>query len=247
MEGFGKTSIGCYFAKPIFLMSDGETGLETLIDNGLVPDTPHFPPITTWEEKTDALDFLLNGEHSYGTLVLDTQSGFERICHEYICRKNYKGDWSGSGFMSFREGYETSLPEWANFLAELDAIRERRKMAILGLCHVKISPFKNPEGSDYDRYTPAMHDKTWSLTHKWADAVFFGNYHTVVEDGTRKDGKAKKGKGKGGRERVLYVERTAAFDAKNRNGLTEAIDMGNSGQEAFNNLRDAIKAGKKVN
>ena len=56
-------------------------------------------------------------------------------------------------------------------------------MGILALCHSKIAPFKNPEGPDYDRFTPDLHAKTWGLTHKWADYVLFLNFETHVDAG----------------------------------------------------------------
>src|SRR4051812_31251234 len=39
-EGTGKTTLGAMFPKPVFLMTRGETGLETLIDAGRVAETP---------------------------------------------------------------------------------------------------------------------------------------------------------------------------------------------------------------
>ena len=239
VDGFGKTSFGASAPKPIFLMSDGETGLETLIDNDQLDETPHLPPITTWEAKDAAIDFLLNEDHGCKTLVLDTHNGFEALCHDYICRTQYGGKWGSDGFLSYMQGYSHSLPEWSKFLGELDTVREKRNMGVIGLCHVKISPFKNPSGPDYDRYTAAMHDKTWELTKRWYDMILFGNFHTVVDGGNDK-----KGKGKGGRDRVLYTVRTAAYDAKHRHGLPEEIEMGNSGKEAWANFVAALKQGR---
>lgn len=51
-------------------------------------------------------------------------------------------------------------------------------MTIFALCHTKVKPFKNPLGPHYDRFQPDMHEKTWGLSHKWADAVLFGNFES---------------------------------------------------------------------
>jgi hypothetical protein len=112
-------------------------------------------------------------------------------------------------------------------------------MGVLALCHSKIAPFKNPEGPDYDRFTPDLHPKTWGLTHRWADYVLFLNFETHVDAG-----RSPRPKGKGGTRRVLYTARTAAFDAKNRHGLPEQIDGGNSAAEAWANLAAAMKAAR---
>lgn len=238
VEGIGKTSIACYAPKPIFLMAEGETGLETLIDSGRVPQTPHFPELHCWEDTFSALDQLLTAKHEYKTLVLDTLNGFERLCHEYTCKTMYGGKWGKDGFTSYQQGYDTALAFWREFLAKLDELRRKCGMLVLALTHVKVSPFRNPEGADYDRYQPDLHHKTWSLCHKWADMVLFANYYTVVdEDGPR-------AKAAGGKIRRLWTERTAAYDAKNRHGLPEYISMGTSGQEAWDNLVTAIKTAK---
>ena len=126
-------------------------------------------------------------------------------------------------------------------LGQLDRLRTERKMTVLLLCHTRVRPFRNPEGPDYDRYQPDVHEKTWGLSHKWADCVLFGNFETTVQV-DKAD--AKKGKGTGGACRLMYTERHAAYDAKNRLGLAPEIEMGSSPAEAWANFLGAIKAGR---
>ena len=57
-EGTGKTSLGCAAPRPVFLMTRGETGLETLIDAGRVPETAHFPEIESWPDLLAAVEAL---------------------------------------------------------------------------------------------------------------------------------------------------------------------------------------------
>lgn len=222
------------FPKPIFIQTRGETGLETLIANGRLPEVPHFPEVQTWNEMRSAITALIDTQHDYKTLVVDTSNGAERLCHEYVCLTQCKNDWNN--FLAYGRGYEAALPEWIMLLSTLDKLREQKKMCILLLCHTQIKRFKNPEGDDFNRYSPDMNDKTWGATHKWADVVLFGNFHTVVDD---------KGKAAGGTQRVLCCTRTAAYDAKNRVGLPDVIDMGNSPQEGFRALAAALVAGKQ--
>lgn len=243
VEGWGKTSFGAQTPKPIFLETKGETGLETLIDHGQLPETPHFPVCNSWEALLGAIETLTEENHEYRTLVGDTLNGAERLCHEFVCNRDFNGDWTDKGFMGYMRGFEISLSEWRRLLNALDTLRERRRMSILWLCHTRVKPFKNPEGADYDRYQPDMHEKTWGLTHKWADVVLFGNFEITITTGS---GSAKKEKGKasGGQQRMMYTERHAAYDAKNRLGLTSEIEMGSSAAEAWANFMTAVKAGR---
>lgn len=238
VEGIGKTSFAANAPKPIFIMARGETGLETLIDCGALGDVPHFPEVHTWQDVLGAIEQLTEGEHDYKTLVIDTLNGLERLCHEFVCRRDYKGDWGKQGFTSYMQGFEVSLADWRELLNVLDRLREKKRMSIICLCHTQVRTFKNPEGMDYDRYTPAVHDKTWGLTHRWADFVLFANFYVEVT----KDGA--KGKAQDAQARVLYTQRHAAYDAKRRANLPDDIDMGSTGQEAWNNFISAMKASK---
>ncbi len=241
VEGWGKTSFGAQTPKPIFIQTRGETGLETLIDAKQLPETPHFPEVQDWNSLLGAIDVLITEPHDYRTLITDTVNGGERLCHEHVCQRDFAGDWTDRGFMGYQRGFEVALADWREFLGKLDRLRVERRMAIMMLCHTKVATFKNPEGPDYDRYQPDCNPKTWALTHKWADVVLFGNFEVIVQ--TDKAG-AKKGKGSGGQQRMLYTERHASYDAKNRLGLPEEVDMGNSAAEAWANFIQAIKTGR---
>lgn len=241
-EGWGKTSFGAQTPKPIFIQTKGETGLDTLIANRQLPEIPHFPEIQSWEELKEAIRFLSADEHPFRTLVIDTINGAERLCYEYICQRDFGGDWGDRGFGGYQRGYEVSMAEWRMFLNDLDDLRRAKKMTIFFLVHTKVKTFKNPEGADFDRWAPDMQDKCWGLTHKWLDAVLFGNFETVVK--SEKNDSSKKGKAASTSARMLYTEQRPAFDAKNRMGLPEEIEMGDSPAEAWSNFSAALKSGR---
>lgn len=249
VEGFGKTSFGANTIRPIFIQTKGETGLDTLIDSGVIAETPHFPgACQTWDELRGCIETLLVDPHEFRTLVIDTVNGCERLCHEDVCRREFDGEWGDKGFGGYQRGAEVSLAPWLELLADLDKLRIVRKMTILGLAHTKVENFKNPEGPDFDRYQPDMNKKTWGLTHKWADVVLFGNFETTMTAvKTDKKTGASKGKGMGGQHRILYTERHAAYDAKNRLNLPPEIDMGENAAEAWTSFITAVKAGRLIN
>ena len=243
VEKIGKTSFAAFTPKPIFLETRGETGLETLIDSGRLQPTPHLPECQTWSDVMGAVEMLREEEHDFRTLVVDTGNGAERLCHEEVCRRDFNNDFGERGFTGYMRGYEIALADWRMFLSALDALRAERKMSIVLLCHTRVKTFKNPEGADYDRYAPDMHEKTWGLTHKWADMVGFMNFEIVVNEADPK----KKGKARGGQARILYTERHAAYDAGNRFGLPAEIELGDTPQQAFANFMAALKTAKEGN
>lgn len=242
VPGIGKTSFAAAVPGVVFLVDPNEQGINSLKESGLVPATlPVLPPPRSFSETLDALDALRTEAHDFKCLALDALGGFERLCHESVCQRDYSGDWGKGGFGSYQQGYDTSLADLRLFINAFDALRDERKMSILLLGHAKVSPFKNPSGPDYDRYNIDVHHKTWALMSKWADIVLFANYEVAFN---KNEQDAKKAKAKGGKTRVLYTEHDAAWDAKNRHGLPEEIEMGVSGSEAWSNFVNAMKAGR---
>ena len=234
---------------PVFLMTKNETGLITLIENGQVPPTPwiRFPrpkdtfsnEAETWTEALDALRALLTEDHPYKTLVLDTMNGLERLCHEYVCTNSYKGDWGEKGFLGFQRGYDTALQDWRTLLNSLDRIRDDRDMNVFALCHTSVKTQTNPLGPDWDRFVPAVHKKTWDLTHGWSDMCLFGQFEVEVD--TQQSKSKAKGKGRGGSTRLLHTTYSAAWDAKNRHGLPEEIEVSStSSKDAFEDFTTAL-------
>jgi hypothetical protein len=244
VEGFGKTTLGAHFPKPIFFQSKGETGLETLIDNRRLGDVPHFPESQEWSELLSGLTALDREAHDFKTVVVDTINGAERMCQEHVCARDFNNNWIEFG--AYGKGPEVALADWRVLLNKLDALRDKG-MGVVLLCHTRVKGFKNPTGADYDRYQPDMGDKAWGLTHKWADVVLFGNFETLVvgKNNSVVADSSKKGKGMGGKQRVLYTVRDAAYDAKNRLGLPQEIALPDSPAEAWTAFSSAVKHAKE--
>jgi len=229
VEGWGKTSLVAHAPEAAILMASGETGYETLSGAGLVPSIP-AARIAKWSELLDTLESLIEDHAGIQTLALDAMGGFERLCHEHVCIKEFGGEWGERGFNSYQKGYEQSVTHWLGMLAKLDRLWDAG-ITIVILSHCRIKTFKNPLGPDYDRYVSDTHDKTWAATAKWADAILFGNFLWVVD---------KKGKGIGGTDRVMYTERRDSFDAKNRYGMSEILEIPADPSQMWSTLQNAI-------
>lgn len=226
VEGWGKTSFGANAPAPAILMARGETGYQTLLNHGRAPAVP-AALIDTWDGLLGLLDQLAADPGDRKSLVLDALGGFERLCHEFVCQRDFKGDWGEKGFGAFQRGADTAVTEWLGLLNRLDAIHQKG-VGIYLLSHTQVFTFKNPMGADFDRYEAACHKKTWAVTHKWADEVLFCSYRTITDEK-----RGQKAKGIGGVERVAFTERRDAFDAKNRSGMPAEIDIPDDPVAAF--------------
>lgn len=226
VEGWGKTSFAAFGPKAAMLMARGETGYPTLLKAGLVPSIPAVE-LATWADTLDQVDFMIQNPGQYETVAMDALGGFERLCHEHVCARDFENDWGDRGFQSYMRGYDISVSEWLLLLQRLDRLRNTGCKIVL-LSHAKVKTFKNADGPDYDRNSADCHDKTWAATAKWADDIFFGTFQTLVLDTKGKIATAEtKGRKKavGGDERIIYTQRRASYDAKNRWGMPPEIVM----------------------
>jgi hypothetical protein len=236
VEGVGKTSLVSYSSKPFFVMCAGETGLLTLIDNGLVPDTAHCDPFSSWLDLMEFLKWVALGNlPDNRSIVIDSVGTAQNLMIDYLIETECKG--SRARFSDYGHGVKISTPVWREFLAVLDQIN-RTGIQVWLIGHTSVSNFKNPEGSDYQRYTLQLIDAIAELTKQWADNIFFLNYFTEAE----------KGKGASNGDRYLYAIRTPAFDAKNRCGLktVSGYRLSDNPAAAWGDLVNAIKSAKSA-
>jgi hypothetical protein len=242
VEGFGKTTAGANAPSPLIVMAAGETGYETLVGANLVPSVD-AARVASWGDLIALLDAIADSDTGHRTIVLDAMGGIERLCHEHVCKREFGGDWGEKGFASYGKGYDQSLPEWLSMLVRLDRIRDVRGATILMLSHAKVRTHKNPMGADFDRYVADCHEKTtWAATARWADAVLFGTFRTIVEE---KRGKA--AKGIGGTERVIYTEQRDAFAAKNRYGMPSELEIPDDPSALWPTIWNSVTNGATTN
>jgi len=221
VEGWGKSTVGAYAPSPAFIMAGNEKGYRTLLNAGRVPNVPAKSTMA-WAEMLDLISGIAESPGSIRTVCIDSLGTAERLCHEHVCLTEFRGEWGDKGFANFQKGYDVSVSHWLKLLVALDKLRENHGIDVIFTAHTKIKQFKNPEGADFDRFVADCHDKTWGATARWADACLFGKYLTVIDK--EKQGK---GKGVGGSERLVYTERRDTWDAKNRYGMPECIDIPN--------------------
>ena len=235
-EKWGKTSWAAHAPKPLFLMTQGETGLLDLISCGQVRPTAHLPKdFQSWPDLLNAVRAVEREPHDYQTLVIDTANGAERLLSDHILDVEFKGQQTGKGgYNSYAAGDLACIPHWQGFLRQLDAVRVRRKMSIILLAHSKVKSVNNPEGDDYDQLRPEGLDKLWPLTHKWASIIAAGSYKVFV----------KNDKASGGRDRVIRLRSSAAVVAGNRYGLPDEIPCGATPAAAWTAFANAMKTAR---
>jgi hypothetical protein len=239
VQKWGKTSFAAQAPSPIFLCTRGEDGLMTLLDNGLVQPTPHFPEcLPTWGDVKLALNELIVREHQHKTVVIDTINGAIQLAQEHVIANQYDGSYEK--FDAYGRGGQRLLPAVIELTTLLDRLRERG-MAVILPAHSVVKTFKNPEGVDYPRWEPPIFKEVQEHLDRWCDAILFGKYEVHAES---PDKKATKGKAYGGQDRILCTEYHPTYAAGNRFGLPAEIECGDSPETAWSNFVAALKGQK---
>ena len=196
-------------------------------------DVSHFPEPRDWQDILDALMGLLSDPHAYQTVVIDTLDWIEPLLWSHLCASANLANIEAFGY---GKGYARALDEWRYLVSLFERLRRERKMGIILLAHAQVKNWKNPEGPDFDRYTLKIHDKAAGLLKEWCDAVLFANYQTfAIAD---KEERTKRVKGISTGARLLYTQRTAAYDAGNRYDLPPELPLN------WEDLDAAIRAGR---
>jgi len=216
VPGIGKTTFAASMPQPVFLPV--EDGLGQL-------QVEAFPRPTTYDEVIDSVTSLIQEEHSYGTLVLDSLDKLEPMIWDHVCETvpHEKGSKvERIEQFGYGKGYTHALTEWRRLLRGLDILREEKGMAIVAIAHSAVVRFESPEADPYERYQLRLHKHADAAVCEWADAVLFANYEVTVVDAGGNTGK-KRGIGKG--ERLLHTNERPAFRAKNRYAMPDQLPL----------------------
>lgn len=211
-EGIGKSSLASQFPDPLFIDTEGST-------NNM--DVARLAKPSSWQMLLSQIEFVKQ-QSPCKTLVIDTIDWAERLATDFVTQRANKDSITKFGY---GEGYIQLEEEFGKFLNKLSDLVEMGINVVL-TAHAKITKFEQPdEMGAYDRWELKLGNKTTAktapLAKEWADMVLFCNYKTLS---VATDDKGKKFKGQGGK-RVIYTSHHPAWDAKNRFGLPDELDM----------------------
>jgi hypothetical protein len=206
-EGIGKTTLASQFPNPLIL--DTEDGTKHL-------DCARSTA-TSWRDLTLAMKELAVNSQGFKTVVIDSADWAEKLLVEWLLEQSGKKSIEDFGF---GKGYVMLQEHVARFLASADAL-VRSGIHVVFVAHSKVVRTSPPDQTDgYDRWELKLTKQVSPLFKEWSDALLFCSYKTKLVEGS--DGRMK---ARGGKERVMYAERSAAFDAKNRMGLPAEMPM----------------------
>lgn len=211
-EKVGKSTFAAGAPNPIFV--GPEKGTANL-------DVSRYPEITTWPELISALDDLINSNHDYKTLVVDSLDWCEPMLFKDIVKSDAKAKNIETALGGYGKGYVEATRRFVDeFLAHVDTLQHVKKMNVIFIAHAEVTNFSDPYlQTAYNKYDLKLHKRTASKFKEYVDAVFFAQYESFAKEND--DGIKTMATG----ERLLYTEHQPTFNAGNRFGLPHVIKM----------------------
>ena len=206
-EGIGKSTLASNFPEAVFI--DLEHGTDSM-------DVSRFTTPSNLALFMDLLNSIAQ-EEVCKTVVIDTADRLEQIVTKYVCEKHQIRSIEDAGY---GKGYTYLWETWQEILKALDKVIDSGKNVVL-VAHAQMRKFEQPdEMGAYDRWELKLSKKTAPLIKEWSDMLLFCNYkNNIVEDPKTKNRKAVGGK------RVMYATHSPVYDAKNRFGLPDVMEM----------------------
>jgi hypothetical protein len=206
-EGIGKTTLAGQWPNPLIL--DTEEG-SSRIDCARVV-------CRDWLTLEGAMHELARDSQGFKTIVVDSADWAERHIIDHLLRKSGKKSIEDFGF---GKGYVMLAEHVAKLLSAADQLIDRG-MNVVFVAHSKVQRTSPPDETEgFDRWELKLTKHSSPLFKEWCDLLLFCNYRLTLVEG--QDGRMK---ARGGKERVMYAQRAAAWDAKNRFGLPESMPM----------------------
>lgn len=178
-------------------------------------DANAFPLATCLNDVYEAIGVLLNDEHDFKTVFLDSLDWLEPLVQAHVCAAN---GWKNIEAPGYGKGYTAAGDEWRNILAGFEALRSQKNMGIVLIAHDKIKRVDDPLTDGYDSHVIKLHDKAAALVQEWADVVGYCGYQVFTSQKDAGFGQ-KETKATTTGNRLLYVEPHPGHCGGNRFGL----------------------------
>lgn len=221
--GTGKTSLASTFPAPVFIRA--EDGFDVFAGKK-APNA--FPVLKNGEDIFEQLDALLEQDHPFKTLVIDSITSLDKKFESDIVRKDHRAKSINQAMGGYGAGYSAVAELHSKVKDRCDQLREQKGMTIVFLGHVETETMDLPDEPNYSRYSMRIHKKSIGYYTDFVSLVGLLKLQTIVDQDS--------GKAKSFGDRVMIVDKRASSITKNRYGIVDDIDVA----EGSNPLLDLI-------
>lgn len=199
---YGQTKIG---KSTLCSQADGALFLAT--EPGLNALDVYQVPIQSWEDLRKACAEIVEGNHPFKTVILDTIDNAYKFCTEYILAK-FKVEHESD--LGYGKGYALVNNEFQRVLTKLAFL----PYGLFLISHAKEMEVDSRTGK-YTRVVPTLPDKARKIVLGMADMVLFCDLEVVTGDN-----------GEQSMRRVIRTKPSLYYEAGDRTGrLPETLEL----------------------
>ena len=206
-EGVGKSTLASQFPGALFIDVEGGTSQM---------DVRRIEAPKSWSELVEIVNEVSQNPGICETLILDTADWAEQMLIQHICKKYNQKSIESFGY---GKGYTYIGEEWQHLMKAFDAVKDAG-MNVTVIAHARQRKIELPDQAGaFDHWEMKLSKQVAPLLKEWADLLLFLNYKTFVVTTDSNSKKAQGGK------RVMYTSHNPVYDAKNRHGLPDELDL----------------------
>lgn len=213
--GIGKTRLAATFPNAVFIRS--EDGMQSIPADERPDALPMIPgPDALWEQLTA----LINEDHQYETLVIDSVTALERMFINHVVETDPKKPKSINQALG---GYGAGLSAVAAMHQRVrkaaGILNAKRGMHVVFIAHADTVTVEPPDQDPYTRYDLRLGKRSVAPYTDDVDLVAY----LKLETHTMGDGERKKAISDG--TRILTAYTTASNVSKNRFNITDDLEV----------------------
>lgn len=210
--GTGKTSLAALFPAPIFIRA--EDGFDVFVGKK-APNA--FPVLGAGEEIFEQLDALLEQDHPFKTLVIDSITSLDKKFESDVVRKDNRAKSINQANGGYGAGFSAVAELHSKVKDRCDRLRKEKGMAVVFLGHVETETIDLPDEPNYSRYSMRIHKKSIGYYTDFVSLVGLLKLQTIVDQDS--------GKAKSFGDRIMIVDKRSSSITKNRYGLVDDFDV----------------------
>jgi hypothetical protein len=211
--GLGKTTFAATFPNPVVLRA--EDGLQA-IPADQRPDA--LPVVSTADEVWRQLGALINEEHDYKTLVVDSVTALERLFIADVVESDPKKPKSINQALGGYGAGTLAVGAMHQRVRKAAGMLNAKGMHVVFIAHADTEVIELPDQDPYTRYNLRLGKKSIAPYVDDVDLVGYIKLKTFLMGDERK-------RAMSNGERVLVTYATAANVSKNRLGITDDLEL----------------------
>ena len=212
--GVGKTRLAATFPNPVFVRS--EDGMQAIPED---ERSDALPVIGEVKDLWDQLGALINEDHDYQTVCIDSVTALERMFVQYVVESDPKKPKSINQALG---GYGAGLQAVASMhqrVRKAAGLLNDKGIHVVFIAHADTVTVEPPDQDPYTRYDLRLGKRSVA---PYVDDVDLVGY-LKLETFTRGDGERKKAISDG--TRILTCYTTASNVSKNRYSISEDLHV----------------------